>query len=255
LQQKAERGELYSLLPSGYYLSDDGRYEMEPNARVQKTIQLVFDSGRDGQSFTYFCRGNFATTGEIANCFSISARKLEQAVVDEVLKTIRWSGGVHSEIHLPRQAHGQSRQTSREVVELVKELVVITDDKDIARILNRGGLKTGVGQNWNQARVKWLRQTNDIPAFSERRAAAKDAINLRQAAEQLQISPDALLRLIKAGVIAAKQIVRYAPWMIPRAELEKTSVHAAVASIKKNEKANLQINPQQLTLENSTEGV
>jgi len=543
LQQKAERGELYSLLPSGYYLSDDGRYEMEPNARVQKTIQLVFDkfdelgsarqvllsfrgekiefpkvvqhrgqrtivwqlpiyntilgvlknpayagayvygqretrtfireqravktsghpvprdkwkvllpdhhrgyiswerflnnqkllrenthkltpfaqgapkmgpsllagllncghcghklsvkySGRDGQSLTYFCRGNFATTGEIANCFSISARKLEQAVVDEVLKTIRpaaitaalaaeaklmtmcserqqqfelaleqaryeaarrerqfntvepenrlvrreletlwnqalakveqleqevqqeqqqqrplseaerqqlytladdlprlwklpstdartkkrivrtliegivaktetehhcltirWSGGVHSEIHLPRQAHGQSRQTSREVVELVKELVIITDDKDIARILNRCGLKTGVGQNWNQARVKWLRQTNDIPAFSERRAAAKDAINLRQAAEQLQISPDAMLRLIKAGVIAAKQIVRYAPWMIPRAELEKTSVHAAVASIKKNGKANLQINPQQLTLENSTEGV
>lgn len=343
-------------------------------------------SGRDGQSLNYFCRGDFATTGEIAKCFSISARKLEQAVVDEVLKTIRpaaitaaidaeaklitmaserqqqlelaleqaryeaarrqrqfntvepenrlvrreletlwnqalakveqleqevqqerekqrplsdaerqqlyaladdlprlwqlpstdartkkrivrtliegivakaetayhcltihWSGGVHTEIRLKRRARGQSaRQTSREVVELVKELAAITDDINIARILNRCGLKTGAEQSWNQARVKWLRQANDIPVFSERRAATLGAINLRQAAEQLQISPDAVLRLIKAGVIAARQIVRYAPWMIPRTELEKTAVRAAVTAIKKNGKANLQINQQQL---------
>jgi DNA invertase Pin-like site-specific DNA recombinase len=537
LLQKAERGELYSLLPSGYYLTDDGRYEMEPNARVQKTIQLVFDkfdelgsarqvllwfrqekidfpkvvqhrgqrtimwqlpiyntilgvlknpayagayvygqretrtfireqrpvktsghpvprekwkvlipshhrgyiswerflniqnvlrentnkltpfaqgapkmgpsllagllscghcgrklsvkySGREGQSLNYFCRGDFATTGEIAKCISISARKLEQAVVDEVLKTIRpaaitaaiaaeaklmsmaserqqrreldleqaryeaarcqrqfnnvepenrlvrreletlwnqalaqveqleqelqqerekqrplsdaerqqlyaladnlprlwqlpstdartkkrivrtliegvvakaetehhvltirWSGGVHTEIRLKRSVRGQSvRQTSRAVVELVKELAAITDDINIARILNRCGLKTGAEQNWNQARVKWLRQANDISAFSERRAATLDAINLRQAAKQLQISPDAVLRLIKSGVIAAKQIVRYAPWVIPRAELEKNPVCAAVASIKQNGKAKIEINQQQLTL-------
>ena len=163
--------------------------------------------------------------------------------------TIRWAGGVHTEIRLPRPVRGQSpRQTNRDVVELVKELVVITDDQDIARILNRCGLKTGAGQSWNQARVKWLRQTNGIAAFSERRAAAAEVMNLRQAAEQLQISPEAVLRLIQSGVLAAKQIVRYAPWMIPRAELEKTSVRAAVASIKKNGKANLQINQQQLTL-------
>ncbi|MDZ7404964.1 MAG: helix-turn-helix domain-containing protein, partial [candidate division KSB1 bacterium] len=119
---------------------------------------------------------------------------------------------------------------------------------NIARILNRCGLKTGAEQSWNQARVKWLRQANDIPAFSERRAATLDAINLRQAAEQLQISPEAVLRLIKAGVIAARQIVRYAPWMIPRAELEKTSVRAAVVSIKQNGKAKIEINQQQLNL-------
>ena len=537
LLQKAERGELYTLLPSGYVLTDDGRYEIDPNARVQKAIRLVFDKfdelgsarqvllwfrqetidfpkvvhhrrqrtivwqlpiyntilgvlknpayagayvygqretrtfirnqqpvktsghplpldqwkvlipnhhrgyidwprflnnqkvlrenthnltpfaqgapkmgksllvglltcghcsrklvvkyrGRDGESLYYFCRGDFATTGEIANCVSISAAKLEHAITDEVLKTIRpaaidaalaaeakllslaserqqqlelaleqaryeaarrerqfntvepenrlvrreletlwnealakvehlkqelkqeqpqqrplseaerqqlfaladdlprlwqlpsteartkkrivrmvieeivvtteaehhrltirWAGGVHTELRRRRPVQGQSpRRTRRDVVELVKELVVITDDKDIARILNRCGLKTGAGQNWNQARVKWLRQTNGIAAFSARRAAAAEVINLRQAAAQLQISPEAVLRLIKAGVMTAKQIVRYAPWMIPRAELEKTLVRAAVASIKKNGKANLQINQQQLTL-------
>lgn len=537
LLQKAERGELYSLLPSGYYLTDDGRYEMEPEARVQQTLQLVFDkfdelgsarqvllwfrqqriefpkvvqhrghrtmiwalpiyntilgvlknpayagvyvygqretrrfireqravktsghpvpqekwkvlipdhhrgyihwehflnnqkvlrenthkltpfaqgapkmgssllagllscghcgrklsvkySGREGQSVSYFCRGDFATTGETAKCFATSAKKLEHAVVEEVLKTIRpaaitaaiaaeaklltrrserqqqlelaleqaryeaarrerqfnavepenrlvrreletlwnqalakveqleqelqqeqqqqrplsqaerqqlyaladdlprlwqlpstdervkkrivrtliegivakaevehhcftirWAGGVHTEIRLKHQACGQSsRQTSREVVALVKELVAICDDKDIARILNRGGLKTGAEQSWNQARVKWLRQANDIPAFSERRAETMDTINLQQTAKQLQISPDAVLRLIKAGVIAAKQIVRYAPWMIPRVELEKISVRGAVASIKKNGKAKIEINQHQLNL-------
>lgn len=78
--------------------------------------------------------------------------------------------------------------------------------------------------------------------------ASIDALNLRQAGEQLQISPDAVFRLIKSGVIAAKQIVRYAPWMIPRAELEKISVCTAVASIKQNGKAKIEINQQQLNL-------
>jgi len=46
-------------------------------------------SGRDGKSLRYICRGAAATTGQTDKCFSTNARKLEQAVVQEVLKIIQ----------------------------------------------------------------------------------------------------------------------------------------------------------------------
>jgi DNA invertase Pin-like site-specific DNA recombinase len=163
--------------------------------------------------------------------------------------TIHWAGGVHSEIRLKRNKPGEhGRKTNVEVIELVKELAAITDDGDIARILNRCGLKTATGKNWNQGRVKALRRLSKIPAFSEKADGKADNINLHQAAAQLQISPDAVLRLIKSGLLKAKQIVRYAPWIIHKSELEKPQVVEAVKRIKKNGKAKIQLNQKELTL-------
>jgi DNA invertase Pin-like site-specific DNA recombinase len=539
LLEKARRGELHSMLTPGYYLTEDGHYEMEPNERVQKTVTLLFDrfqqlgtarqvllwfhqeqvefprvlyrkgkrtilwelprygtilsvlknpayagayvygrrqtrtfirdgqpmktsghpvameawkvlifnhhrayiswerflqnqqqlrdnsnklspftkgapkmgssllagllhcghcgrklsvkySGRHGQTVRYLCRGAFGTTGQIAKCFSTSAKKLEEAVVAEVLKTvqpaavgaaieaqrklqaqsserqkmleleleqaryeaerrerqynavepenrlvsreletqwnealakvrrleqelkqekenqqpldesqcqklfelaqrlprlwqlpstdertktrlirtviddiiaraepgsqynhfiIRWAGGIHSEIRLKRYQRGESaRRTPQDALEIVKELARITDDRDIARILNRCGLKTASGQSWNQLRVRTLRQSHHIPAFSKPNQQNADWVNLSKAAKHLEISPEALLRLIKAGLIKATQVVRYAPWCIPRSELTKPEVLAAVESIKKNGKGKIDINKNQLTL-------
>ena len=539
LEQKAKRGKLYTMLPSGYYLTEDEQYEIEPDERIQKTIMLLFDkfaelgsarqvllwfrqeqvefpkvnhqqgkreivwqlpiyntilgvlrnpayagayaygqsetrsfiregqpvktsghpvamedwkvlirnhhqgyinwehflenqhqlhenanklipsakgaakmgvsllvgliscahcgrkllakySGHNGKSVRYICRGGVATTGQTDKCFSTSARKLEQAVVQEVLKTIQpaaitaaiaaekklacecsesqkrielaleqaryeaerrerqfngtepenrlvmreieahwnqalakvellqqelqkekqnqkplddselqrlytladdlpqlwnlsstdertkkriirtliegiiaeaedngewncftihWAGGVHSEIRLKRNKKGENgRKTSAEVIDLVKELAAITDDKNIARILNRCILKTATDQHWNQSRVKWLRKANQIPAFAKESAENSDNINLRQAAGILQISPPTVLRLIKYGLIKARQIVSPAPWIIKRTELEKKSVVDAVQSIKKNGKAIISTNQHQLTL-------
>jgi DNA invertase Pin-like site-specific DNA recombinase len=539
LLQKAQRGDLYSMLPAGYYLTEDGQYEMDPDERVQRTVKLVFDkfqqlgtvrqvllwfrdervefpkvshrdgirtivwelpiyntllgvlknpayagayvygrrqtrtfirdgkpvktsghpvsmdewkvlipdhhrayiswerfvqnqqqlrentnrhspfskgapkmgssllagllscghcgrklsvkySGRYGRSVRYICRGAFSTTGQTEKCFSTSARRLEEAVIREVLKTvqpaavsaaleaekrlsaqcserqrmlrleleqaryeaerrerqfnavepenrlvirqlqtlwnealakverleqeltqeqenqrpldeeqrqrlyeladalprlwhlpstdertkkrlirtliegiiataepesdqnrfiIRWAGSIHSEIRLKRYKRGEhGRKTPQDALEIVKELARITDDRDIARILNRCGLRTATGQSWNQSRVRSLRQANQIPAFSKQSYENADFINLRQAANQLEISPETVLRLIKAGLIQAKQIVRYAPWSIPRSELTKSSVLEAVQSIKKNGKGKTQMNKNQLTL-------
>ena len=164
--------------------------------------------------------------------------------------TIRWAGGVHSEIRLKRNQRGENGlKTKRDVIELVKELATITDDSDIARILNRCGLKTGHGLCWNQFRVKEIRKAFELPAFSRIKHQTADFIHLRQAAEQLEVSPDAVRRLIKLGLIKAKQIVRHAPLLIARSELENPEVVEAVMSIKKNGEAKIQINQQQLTLE------
>jgi hypothetical protein len=169
---------------------------------------------------------------------------------DENCFTIRWAGGVHSEIRLKKNQRGENGlKTNRDVIELVKELAAITDDTDIARILNRCGLKTGRGFSWNQLRVKEIRKAYELPAFSKTKPETADCIHLRQAAQQLEVSPDAVRRLIKLGIVKAKQIVRHAPWLIARAELKKPEVVDAVISIKKNGEAKIQINQQQLTLE------
>ena len=162
---------------------------------------------------------------------------------------IRWAGGVHSEIRLKRNQRGENGlKTNRDVIELVKELATITADSDIARILNRCGLKTGHGLSWNQFRVKEIRKAYELPAFSKTKHETADFVHLRQAAEQLEVSPDAVRRLIRSGLIKAKQVVRHAPWLIARSELEKPEVVDAVMSIKNNGEAKIQINQQQLTL-------
>jgi DNA invertase Pin-like site-specific DNA recombinase len=42
LLEKARRGELYTTIPVGYCLTDDGQLEMDPNERVRSTIELAF---------------------------------------------------------------------------------------------------------------------------------------------------------------------------------------------------------------------
>ena len=169
---------------------------------------------------------------------------------DNHVFAIHWAGGVHSEIRLKKNRLGENGlKTNRDVIELVKELAAITADGDIARILNRCRLQTGRGLSWNQSRVKEVRTTNQISAFAKRQHEKAETIPLQHAAEQLEVSADAVRRLIKSGLIQAKQIVRHAPWLIPRSELEKPEVAAAVTAIKKNGEAKTQINPQQLTLE------
>lgn len=163
--------------------------------------------------------------------------------------TIHWVGGIHSEIRVKKNKRGDNgRATSQEAVGLIKQLAVITDDSDIARVLNRCGVKTGTGQSWNQSRVKWIRQQYKIPAFSPTSHHQSGLLNLGQTADQLAVSPDTVMRLIKAGVIKARQIVRHAPWMIHQSELAKPAVIEAVKSINNNGTMQIQIDQTRLEL-------
>ncbi len=80
----------------------------------------------------------------------------------EIMLVVHWTGGVHSEMRLPRRRRGQRNSTSADVIAAVRQLVLIATDDVIAGILNRNGLVTGHGNRWTRERVTSLRSHHRI---------------------------------------------------------------------------------------------
>jgi hypothetical protein len=69
----------------------------------------------------------------------------------EVVLTIHWAGGRHSELRVPKLKTGRHKRcTKAEAVDLVRQMASSYTDEDIALTLNRLGLKTGAGNTWNE---------------------------------------------------------------------------------------------------------
>lgn len=82
---------------------------------------------------------------------------------------LRWAGGVHTELRVPRRRRGQHRgQTPPTIVDAVASRARICPDKLIAGILNRNGLQTGQGNRWTQERVTALRSHYRIACYAPR---------------------------------------------------------------------------------------
>ncbi|WP_457663599.1 recombinase family protein [Sinorhizobium medicae] len=64
-------------------------------------------------------------------------------VASEIVLVIHWVGGVHTELRLPKRRRGQRNATPDDIVEAVRQLVLIANDDVIAGVLNRNGLTTG----------------------------------------------------------------------------------------------------------------
>jgi hypothetical protein len=151
----------------------------------------------------------------------------------QLLLKLHWSGGIHTEIRLPRNKSGHNRRmTDRKVMDLIQELAKICSDKDIANILNRLGYRTGQGNTWRATRVKTLRYSHQIPGLTHR----DGWLTLEKTANELNVAPTVIKRLIKEGTLPAKQVVRYAPWVIERGDLELPQVQAAIKALRKGRK-------------------
>lgn len=180
------------------------------------------------------------------------ARTLIEEVIVDVSEeprylelVIRWSGGCHTALRVKRNSPGRHRHsTDRSVVDLVRDLARTSSDKDIARTLNRLGVKTARANSWTESRVRGLRTYYDIPPHQE-----SNSLNMQQAAERLGISITPVKRLVKEGTIRAWQAAPYAPWVIEPDELERVEVKAAVDSIKRGRKSPLPVDPNQRKLD------
>jgi DNA invertase Pin-like site-specific DNA recombinase len=146
---------------------------------------------------------------------------------------IHWAGGVHTELRVARNKTGMHRRmASGEVVELVRELVKVCDDKTIAGVLNRLGFTTGQGKSWRVSRVVSFRHTHRIDGFSGRAGW----MTLEEAARRSEVSHTFVKGLIRRGILPARQVVQYAPWVIEENALESVAVKTAIQRVHKGKK-------------------
>jgi len=106
-------------------------------------------------------------------------------------------------------------------------------DKAIASLLNRLGKKTGRLNGWTQSRVCSFRSKHDIAVYRDGERAARGEVTLREAADILELSPMTVLRMIRSGILAAKQHCKGAPWVIRREDLDGPDLHARANATRK----------------------
>lgn len=151
---------------------------------------------------------------------------------------IHWMGGAHTQYQIKRRKKTclPKNEAFLNLKQIIKELAHIIPDQDIARILNLLQIKTTSQDSWNSVRVFEFRQQHHIPSFDPQEYEKKGCVNLTQAADLLGTFPETILRLIKAKIIKARQVVKYSPWIIDKEQLQSPEVLQAIAKLKEGDR-------------------
>ena len=157
---------------------------------------------------------------------------IEEIVVrvedDALSLVIRWQGGDHTPLRVPRNRIGQHRwSVDAHVVALVTVLARQMSDQAIAAVLNRAGKTTGKGHGWTRSRVCSLRNHRQIAPYREGERAVRGEITLEEAAKILDVSEATVRRLIQEKIVPAHQLCKGAPWVIRASDLDDEAVRGA----------------------------
>jgi DNA invertase Pin-like site-specific DNA recombinase len=144
----------------------------------------------------------------------------------EVILTIHWRGGQHSQLRVRKPKSGEHGcRTSEEALAVMRSMATRWSDADIAASLNRMGMRTGQDKSWTAHRVSSLRRVHGIHAY---RSAEKTGewLTLSEAAAQLGVSHHRVRTLIQAGLVGADQVMRGAPYQIRASDLDDPRIKA-----------------------------
>jgi DNA invertase Pin-like site-specific DNA recombinase len=151
---------------------------------------------------------------------------------------LHWAGGSHTELTVRKNRTGYHNHiNSEEVTELIRELALVCEDSAIVSILNRLGYRTGNGNTWTEKRVQHVRHTKGFPACPPQEQRVW--VTMQQAADMLSVSNMVIRRLVEQKILPARQIVKFAPWMIERAHLDLPGVHRAIRMVHTGRRAPL----------------
>lgn len=152
---------------------------------------------------------------------------VEEIVVDidvnrsEIELIIHWKGGIHSELRVPRRRRGQAGpRTGTDIVDAIRQLVLICDDKTVAAVLNRNGVVTAHGHRWCRMAIASLRNKRGIAVYSRERQRDEGWMNLTQAAARLGVSPKTIRRAAESGEIKAMHPLHDSPWIFRGADID-----------------------------------
>ena len=103
----------------------------------------------------------------------------------EVVLTIHWRGGQHSQLRVRKPKSGEHGcRTPEEALAVMRSMATRWSDEDIAASLNRMGMPTGQGKTWTAHRVSSLRtgaRDSRLPFRREERRMADDDRSRRRA--------------------------------------------------------------------------
>ena len=171
---------------------------------------------------------------------SETRKRILRAVLKEIIVTVEasrlrlvlhWQGGDHTRLEVAKNRTGQNRwKTDVETVQLVRDLARILPDHSIAPLLNRLGIRSAKGQSWTQLRVRNFRSVHRITVYREGERAARHELILTEAASCLGVHRMTIIRLIRDGLLPAKQTCVGAPYVIQEEDLDRPAVRRALAA-------------------------
>ncbi len=146
---------------------------------------------------------------------------------------VHWQGGDHTEIDLAKNRHGETNNaTNSDTKEIIIALALIMPDKHIVGCLNRLGKRTASGLTWTPARICSFRKDHHIPVFKPGERERRGELTPEEVSRELGVSVSKVRKLIKNGVLPAKQVCPGAPWLVQKEALLLPSVqHAAKSSV------------------------
>lgn len=148
---------------------------------------------------------------------------------NEVLITLHWTGGRHTELRIPRVRGRLEAVDSRpSAVDVVRKIGGQFPDRDMAATMNR--MRCTGAARWTTERVRELRERLGIAPFAPP-AEQQALISINEAARRLGIAPKSVRHLIHKGVITGTQAMPSAPWRIVAAELDSEVVRLGVRDI------------------------
>jgi excisionase family DNA binding protein len=164
-------------------------------------------------------------------------KRILRTVLEEIVVTLEpgvlrlklhWKGGDHTTLEVPKNRPGQHRwKTSATTEQLIRDLARLQPDGSIASLLNRLGISTAKGRTWTQQRVCAFRSDHNIAVYRDGERAERGELILHEAASRLGVSKMTVVRLIKDGILPAKQSCAGAPYVIRETDLDLQQVRLA----------------------------
>ena len=147
----------------------------------------------------------------------------------EVVLTIHWQGGVHTELRVPRRRRGNMSSAAPDTIAAVRILARVLTDEMIAGFLNRNGLKTGRGNRWTKERITSLRNYHQITCYSRENQESEGWMTLTEAAEFLGLSSRTVRLAVERGEIPGEHPLADGPWVFRRCDLETAAAKELVS--------------------------
>jgi excisionase family DNA binding protein len=165
-------------------------------------------------------------------------KRILRAVLKEIIVTVEpdrlrlmlhWQGGDHTRLEVAKNRTGQHRwKTDAATEQLIRELARMLPDQSIASVLNRLGIRSAKGHTWTQLRVRNFRCEHQIAIYREGERAERRELILHEAASRLRVSKMTIVRLIRDGLLPARQVCVGAPYVIQEDDLDLPAVRRAI---------------------------